>query len=256
MKNIHYRPHTTTSSKTFDQVLIKAKSDIDKLPEYEQKSLKEELKNGLGNLTTTNQLKMYIATYGDIHRQKLLMAFNKIPKKVWYDKKISIIDYGCGQCFAEMVLADFMKDHYINNDYISDFTLIEPSRISLAKGLDYLQNFFPFSNKKAYLGNVGDIQLNNISVKNHTIIHIFSNVLDIPTFQKENIASIINEDMSHNHILVCVSPFYQENGRGKLMDEFRGLLRAVRTEYKFEKHIDDWDKPFSCQIRIFVSSYY
>lgn len=26
--------------------------------------------------------------------------------------------------------------------------------------------------------------------------------------------------------------------------------------YKLEKHTGDWDKPYSCQIYIFVSSYY
>lgn len=78
----------------------------------------------------------------------------------------------------------------------------------------------------------------------------------MPDFQRETVASIINNDPSRNHILVCASPFYQENGRGKLMDEFRGMLKAMRTEYKFEKHTDEWDKPFSCQIRIFVSSYF
>lgn len=92
--------------------------------------------------------------------------------------------------------------------------------------------------------------------KTGTIIHIFSNVLDIVEFERENIANILNQDMSHNHILVCVSPFYQENGRGSLMDDFGKMLLGMRCEYKFEKHTDEWDKSFSCQIRIFISAYY
>ena len=40
------------------------------------------------------------------------------------------------------------------------------------------------------------------------------------------------------------------------MDEFGDMLRGMRCEYKLEKHNDDWKKPFSCQIRIFVSAYY
>lgn len=89
-----------------------------------------------------------------------------------------------------------------------------------------------------------------------TVLHIFSNVLDIPDFNYEQISDIINQDMSHNHIVVCVSPYYQENGRGAMMDKFGGMLNCFRCDYKFEKHIDKWDKPFSCQIRIFVSGYY
>lgn len=60
----------------------------------------------------------------------------------------------------------------------------------------------------------------DISPQSDTVIHIFSNVLDIIEFERHNIAYILNSDMSHNHILVCVSPFYQENGRGMLMGEF------------------------------------
>ena len=95
-----------------------------------------------------------------------------------------------------------------------------------------------------------------IRPQSDTVIHLFSNVLDIIEFERHNIASILNSDMSHNHILVCVSPFYQENGRGALMDEFGNMLRSMRCEYKLEKHTDDWKNPFSCQVRIFVSAYY
>ncbi len=123
------------------------------------------------------------------------MAYDQIPHKVWSEGSISVVDYGCGQCIAEMVLSDFLKSQ-------------------------------------------------------------FSNVLDITEFERHDIASILNSDMSHNNILVCVSPFYQENGRGALMDEFSDMLRGMRCEYKFEKHTDEWKNPFSCQIRIFVSNYY
>lgn len=81
-----------------------------------QRSLKENLENGLANLTSSNQLQMYLSAYGDIHGQKLKMAYDKIPTKAWAEGKLAIIDYGCGQCVAEMVLSDFMKQHYIDND--------------------------------------------------------------------------------------------------------------------------------------------
>lgn len=66
---------------------------------------------GLANLSSRNQLQMYLSAYGDIHRQKLMMAYDKIPTKVWSEGKLAIIYYGCGQCVGEMVLADFMKSH-------------------------------------------------------------------------------------------------------------------------------------------------
>jgi hypothetical protein len=50
--------------------------------------------------------------------------------------------------------------------------------------------------------------------------------------------------------------YYQEATRGKRMKEFGGKLQGYTLVYKLEKHTDDWDKPYSCQIYIFVSSYY
>ncbi len=55
---------------------------------------------------------------------------------------------------------------------------------------------------------------------------------------------------------VCVSPFYQENGRAKYMDELGKMLQLFNCRHSFEKHTEDWNKSFSCQMRIYVSMYY
>jgi len=256
MTSLHFSPHINTSPISFDNVLQAAEKYIDSLSDSKQKSLKNELGNGLADLTSKEQLDMYLSSYGDIHRQKLLLAYEKIPLKVWTENALSIVDYGCGQCIAEMVLSDFLKKKYIDNENIKHFTLIEPSRHSLSQGIKYLNLFFEDCNITAYNITAGELTEDNIQTESATTIHIFSNVLDINEFERENIAGIINQDMSHNHILVCVSPFYQENDRGSLMDDFGKRLRGMECVYKLEKHSDEWDKPFSCQIRVYVSGYY
>lgn len=259
MKNtsvLHFIPQFNASRLSFEDVMESAKQHINSLSENKQKKLRDELENGLANLTTKEQLDMYISSYGEIHRQKIQRAYDRIPPKVWSEGTISVVDYGCGQCIAEMVLSDFLKVHYIENDKISDFTVIEPSKASLSQGLQYLEQFYENSKITIYNVSAGQLTEDYIRPQYDTVIHIFSNVLDIIEFERHNIARILNSDMSHNHILVCVSPFYQENGRGALMDEFGSMLQGMRCEYKLDKHIDDWKNQFSCQIRIFVSSYY
>lgn len=34
------------------------------------------------------------------------------------------------------------------------------------------------------------------------------------------------------------------------MDEFAESLEEFRKVYYFQKHVEDWDKDYSCQIRI------
>lgn len=144
MKNmaaLHFIPRFNASRLSFEDVLVSVKQHIISLSESKQKKLKDELDNGLAILTTKEQLDMYISSYGEIHRKKLQMAYEQIPHKVWTEGSISVVDYGCGQCIAEMVLSDFLKSHYLDNNQISDFTVIEPSKASLAQGLQYLEFF-------------------------------------------------------------------------------------------------------------------
>ena len=112
----HFIPQFNASRLSFDDVVESVKQHINSLSENKQKKLKDELENGLANLTTKEQLDMYISSYGEIHRQKLQIAYDRIPHKVWSGGSISVVDYGCGQCIAEMVLSDFLKNHYIDND--------------------------------------------------------------------------------------------------------------------------------------------
>ena len=117
---------------------------------------------------------------------------------------------------------------------------------------------FQWPNFRTSFFNLGDILLNNddINPKSSTVIHIFSNVIDLDDFDGDSVLSLLNEDKSRNNIIVCVSPYYQEATRGKRMKEFGDKLQGHTLVYKLEKHTDDWDKPYSCQIYIFVSSYY
>lgn len=253
---MNYTPNIRKSSQTFVSVLQKAKDWFASLSKTEQQNLIDDLEHGAALLTNTRQLNAYIANYGEIHQAKLLHAYEKIPSKVWHEDGITVVDYGCGQGIAEMVLADYMASRYIDNDYIKDFILIEPSRQNLHRCVKYVNAFFCESKISAVCKK--DKQLNNddINPKSSTVIHIFSNVIDMDDFDGNGIISLLNEDKSHNNIIVCVSPYYQEETRGKRMKEFGDKLQGYTLVYKLEKHTDDWDKPYSCQIYIWVSSYY
>lgn len=139
---------------------------------------------------------------------------------------------------------------------MNDFILIEPSRECLAQGLKYIKRCFPDSRIKCIVGNARQLEMQDINPDNQTVIHIFSNVIDIPVFERTHVAELLNNDYSHNNIIVCVSPYYQEFGRGSLMTEFSRLLKHYDCICKIDKHTSEWNKAFSCQMRIFCSSYY
>lgn len=184
------------------------------------------------------------------------MAFNRLPRKILVENKISVIDYGCGQCVASMVLCDVLQEATGHPYIISDFHLIEPSQPCLMRATYFIHEFNPEA-KIVYFNNTcEDIWRMDIQPKSEVVIHLFSNVIDIPDFPREIVARKINDMADHYNIVVCVSPFYQENGRAKHMDDFGKMLHLLHCSHSFERHTDEWDKPYSCQMRIFTSMYY
>lgn len=241
---------------SFDKIIEKAKADVEKLSKEEQQKLKEELEHGASILTTKEQMKMYLACYGEIHREKLIRCYKNIPSKVWSEGHISIVDYGSGQGVAEIVFADYLKSKWIEYNFVKDIILIDPSRICLMQSVEYLSNIFGDSDIVAIQKNDKQIREDDLMLKSDTVIHILSNIIDLDSFQGNRILSLLNEDKKHNNIIICASPYYQEDTRGKRLDEFCGKLQGYRCVYKFQKHIDEWQEKYSCQIRIYESLYY
>lgn len=87
------------------------------LPEAKQKELKENLSHGKALLRSRDQMNAYLHYYGQMHREKLVRAFKHIPSD-FLKSPISVIDWGCGQGLASMVLNDYILDQ----DIITDFT--------------------------------------------------------------------------------------------------------------------------------------
>lgn len=139
---MNYTPNVRKSAQTFINVLQKAKDWFASLSKMEQQKLIDELDYGAGHLTNIRQLNAYIAKYGEIHQAKLLHAYEKIPTKVWHEDCVTVIDYGCGQGIAEMVLSDYMASKYVDNDHIRDFILVEPSRTNLQRCIGHVNAFF------------------------------------------------------------------------------------------------------------------
>ena len=188
-------------------------------------------------------MKAYIALYGGIHQAKLERAFKNIPGTLLL-KNISVIDWGCGQGLASILFNDFIHEKFDNNK-IKDITLIEPSRHCLSMATTYLNgcrgdfNVYSMSEKEE------DVDPKDFILEGEIIVHLLSNVVDIPEFEGEKIIELIKHKSQKKHLLICVSPFYPEAGRGKRMDEFEDKLAGFKTLYSFEKHIEDWDENYS-----------
>ena len=238
---------------SFDYYLEKARQRISQFSQKRQDELKDMLNHGKAYLNNSDLLDIYLCCYGDIHRGKLLMAYRELPSSIFYNDGISVIDYACGQGIADLVLFDYILDNGIDRDYISEIYLIEPSKVCLNKALNNINLQSPFTPVNFINSKLEDVNYEDLATKSNTVLHLFSNIIDIPEVNYDNVINFLNNDTEHTNIVVCVSPFYQESGRGKRIPQFGDALTRYKLIHKLERHIDDWDKNFSCQIYIYKS---
>ena len=182
---------------SFDYFLDKAKRRISHISQKRQEKLKDMLNHGEAYLNNSDLLDMYLCCYGDIHRDNLLMAYKELPSSIFYNDGISVIDYACGQGIADLVLFDYILDNGIDRDYISEIYLIEPSKVCLNKALNNINLQSPFTPVNFINSKLEDVNYEDLATKSNTVLHLFSNIIDIPEVNYDNVINFFNNDTEH-----------------------------------------------------------
>ncbi len=79
----------------FNKIYNQALTHYLGLTQEKQKQIKEDLDHGKALLDNNDQLKAYIALYGDIHRKKMIRAYSHLPSSI-LRSNFSVVDWGCG----------------------------------------------------------------------------------------------------------------------------------------------------------------
>lgn len=213
-----------------------------------------ELGNGVNILTSKEQLSQYIFSYGKMHREKLIQAFQTFIPNHFKSKGdfANIIDYGCGQGLGTVALIDYLDASSNACDY-SQIILIEPSIVALQRAythvvvsLDTLtfkdncyQQVFPISKKISEILE-SDLQTEDTAVK----FHIFSNILDITEFDLKTLYNkIVNTQKGINYF-ICVSPNFYPDGtniRNQRLRTFLSFFNVEPISHRFT-NIDKWTR--------------
>jgi len=173
------------------------------------------LQSGVKILTEEKQLYSYFYSYGDMHYKKLTSSFAFIPQD-FFNKEISIIDWGCGQGFATMSFLDFINsNNYLNN--IKNITLIEPSLIALKRAALHISKFNIDSELFTINKDLNSLTNKNFKFNNTTVkLHLFSNILDIDEFSLTDLIELLNSTFQGENYFVCVSPYISDLKTGRL----------------------------------------
>ncbi len=237
---------------TFDKVRDLSTKFYRELPQALQDELFEALNRGIDILDSEPQMTAYLFAFGKMHQAKLNYAFDKLPKEFFEQPEINIIDYGCGQALGTLCYIDFLnKNNYWQK--VNSITLIDPSEICLKRAALHASIFFPEArivtiNKRFDDLNERDIACNEWldglymrrEIEENEIIpklHIFSNVLDIDTFNMTQLANLIKGRMEGYNQFVCVGPFFHSDEKDNRMSYFSSLFcnDCFFKDYKMKK---------------------
>lgn len=169
----------------------------------------ENLAHGTNLLSTDEQLCRYMLAYGEMHVVKCRAAFQHFP----FDKLISnieIVDWGCGQGLASCVSLDILKDRGLI-DQVKKITLIEPSSAALARAkvnvAHIVRGSASIHSINKYLPGYTDefdcVEAYQAEMPH--VIHLFSNILDIPTVNIEKLSQMLITSGTSNFVL-CMGP--------------------------------------------------
>lgn len=156
------------------------------------------------------QLMAYNALFANLHYAKLQSLFDELLQSpVFFDQNIRVIDYGCGQGLASLVLHE--RNQYLElNHTFNELLLIEPSSVALQQAI---------KNNKPHYAHINpinksfdELQASDLSGNSSLTVHLFSNVLDLPHIDIDDLAHCVKQGLSNTNLFVCCSPdFYSGN---------------------------------------------
>ena len=209
---------------------------------------------GVTPLREENELYVYLLRYGKMHKAKLESCFNKFPfAKI--NHPIEVIDWGCGQGLASLVLCDFLKSNELEIP-VSKITLIEPSPLSIKRAALHLQTNPSLQTAKTICKSFDGLELQDLRTDANTIkIHLLSNVLDIDDsyYSQSNLIELIKQSQKGVNYFICCSPYITDFKTNRI-DNFIRSFSDREMIFSEDNRKGDWINDWSRVVRVFKST--
>lgn len=177
------------------------------------------LSHGTACLSNDAQLCCYMAAYGEMHKGKMQEILGKFPYKN-IDDNLEIIDWGAGQGLGTVCVVEALRMFGLESK-LQKVTLIEPSKAALDRAKLHVQCAVKedvyIETLNYFLPKAPDNELTGIHIEEPICIHVFSNILDIPSVDLKELAFLVSSS-GYRHYFLCVGPMNFGNDR---IDGFR-----------------------------------
>ena len=235
-------------SPSFKKVRDLACDFVRKLPQELCDELHNSLNRGVDILDSEALLQMYFYAFGEMHAAKLNYAFEHLQQYIKEAKEVELIDYGCGQGMASICYHDFIKNVNPSQE-ISRVTLIEPSEMALSRASLLCSHFYPNAEIVTVNKDFENLSEKDIELSSSIpTIHLFSNILDVESYEIEKFAQLVKTISSGDNEYVIVSPIQNANRMKRLKD----FVTTLDNNQYFEQYLDKrefkGDKDWTCAV--------
>ena len=228
------------------------KKACDLLPKdkVERDKIYQEMQRGTAVLETEDTLNMYLNSYGRMHREKLNEAFRYLSTD-FFKNEVEIYDWGCGQGIAAICLLDYLNDKKFSYN-LHTIHLIEPSKLAGERAENIIRCFYPKIKVNRLQKTLDELSSKDFEKTNTTKIHLFSNILDVTSFDLSLFIHFFQQTFSGKNYFYCVGPYYANNKRvddfvaAAAPDEMYGVINAQKGEWK-----NDW----TMALRVFYKNF-
>lgn len=219
---------------SFKKVRDHACSFVRKLPPELRDELHSSLNRGIDILDSEALLQMYFYSYGEMHEAKLHYAFEHLQKYIIEAKRVELIDYGCGQGLASMCYHDYISN--VNSlQEISRLILIEPSAMALSRASLLCSRFYPNAEIVTINKDFENLSEDDLKLSSSIpTIHLFSNILDVESYNIERFAHLIKNISKGDNEFVIVSPIQNTNR----MNRLKGFATLLNNNLYYERYMD------------------
>ena len=189
---------------TFDRILKLSKDNV---PPSRKDNPWVGLNHGVKLLSSDDELVQYISAYGAMHREKLNAALDTIRNPAeYFSRKITVIDWGCGQGLATICFYDYMHNLGIE-PAVDRIIFIEPSSPAINRAYEHLRKYTSSVNIIQINKFIDDVLPSDIKVSaDSLVLHFFSNILDIDTVHLDFLAELIRTGINAEQVFFCVGP--------------------------------------------------
>ena len=162
----------------------------------------EELDRGRAILPSYDHLNQYLYS----HALMVSNQWNHFLQSIELPTgDIRLLDYGCGQALAQVKLFDNFGDELISR--VKEIVLIEPSPFALARAEKIVRCYCPEANVICVNKEFDELIHEELNITDTmTNLHIFSNVLDVESFDYAHLYNTIFKKQEHaSHVILAVS---------------------------------------------------